>query len=134
MKTLQRVSETSIWTTRLIKMGIIPPLPKKKENQEHRINIKDNFIIFRVHDKPNCVYVLLILHERAMQSFLLSHLIHEGADCVVQLLFRPDPDQRRVQPLLLLTHARLSPAMWIEIIFNLMVFTFLDFECSIMNE
>ena len=56
-----------------------------------------------------------------MQLFL-SHLIYEGADCVVQLLFRPDPDQRRVQPLLLLVHARLSPAMWqIEIRFNLIV-------------
>ena len=78
--------------------------------------------------------ILLILHERAMQLFLLSQLIYKGADCVVQLLFRPDPDQRRVQPLLLLAHARLSPAMWIEIIFNLMVFTFFDFECSLMNE
>ena len=75
----------------------------------------DNFMV----SQTACI--LLILHERAMQLFL-SHLIYEGADCVVQLLFRPDPDQRRVQPLLLLVHARLSPAMWqIEVRFNLIV-------------
>ena len=55
--------------------------------------------------------LMRLSNREDMQLFLLSNLIYEGADCVVQLLFRPDPDQRRVQPLLLLAHARLSPAI-----------------------
>ena len=46
-------------------------------------------------------------HKYDAASFL-SCLVDERADGVVQLLPRPDPDQSRVEPLLLIIYTRLS--------------------------